>query len=164
MTSNVILLTHDFQFLNLISRKKAIKLIVKERVEVVKNTDRELCKGFYLPKAIRLLKKIETSINKQVPFSKKSVFMRDHYKCQYCGKQLKPKTATIDHVVPRAKGGKNGYLNCVTACKPCNNWKSDQALSETNMQLLKPPVHPTFAEFMYHKMVSLGIDLKEIWE
>lgn len=161
--TNVILLSHDFQFLNVVSTKKAIKLICKKRVEVIKSSDKEIYSGFFMPKVIRLINEIKASFNKKVPFSKSSVFVRDSYTCQYCGKHLSNKNATIDHVIPVSKGGKNSYTNCVTSCKTCNNWKSDKLLSQTNMVLVKHPTHPTFAEFMYFKMKALGIDLKEIW-
>lgn len=161
--ATVLLLTHDYQFLNVVSIKKAIKLVVKNRVEVVKNTDRLLHEGLYLPKVIRLLKAVKQSLNKKIPFSKKTVLVRDNYTCQYCGKVLTPKTCTIDHVIPVSKGGKSTYTNCVTSCKTCNNWKDDKWLHQTNMVLLKPATHPTFSEYMYFKMKTLGIDLKDIW-
>lgn len=161
--TQILLLDNNFQFLSLVSIKKAIRLIVKEKVEVIKNTDKELRVGFYLPKVIRLLKAINTTFNKKIPFSKSSVFVRDNYQCQYCNKELNSKSATVDHVHPVSKGGKNTFLNTVTSCKPCNNWKDDKLLSQTNLQLAKQPTHPTFSEFMYMKVKMLGIDLKDIW-
>jgi 5-methylcytosine-specific restriction endonuclease McrA len=161
--TQVILLDHNFQFLNVLSIKKAVKLMVKQRVEVISSTTRELHEGFFLPKVLRLLKAINATFNKKIPFSKSGVFTRDNYVCMYCGKHLNAKTATVDHVLPTSKGGKNNFLNCVTSCKPCNSWKSDKLLSQTNMQLIKHPTHPSFSEFMFMKMKSLGIDLKDIW-
>jgi 5-methylcytosine-specific restriction endonuclease McrA len=116
-----------------------------------------------MPQVIRLLKAIKTTFSKKIPFSKQSIFTRDNYVCQYCGKVLHSRNATVDHVQPTSKGGKNSFLNCVTACKPCNSWKGDQLLSQTSMQLAKVPVHPSFSEFMYMKMRVLGIDLSDLW-
>lgn len=161
--TQIVLLDHNFQFLNIVSIKKAVKLMVKGRVEVIKSTDKELRCGLYLPKVIRLLREIRVALNKKIPFSKQSVFIRDNYTCQYCGKVLNARNATVDHVQPVSKGGKNSYLNCVTACKPCNNWKDDKLLSQTNMQLTKQPVHPSFSEFMFMKMRSMGIEISDIW-
>lgn len=161
--TQIILLDNNFQFLNTVSIKKAIKLIVKNRVEVIKSTTKELRVGFLMPQVIRLLKAIKTTFNKRIPFSKQSIFTRDNYVCQYCGKELHSKNATVDHVLPSSKGGKNSFLNCVTACKPCNSWKGDQLLSQTSMQLAKTPTHPSFSEFMYMKMKVLGIDLSDLW-
>jgi 5-methylcytosine-specific restriction endonuclease McrA len=162
-THKIVLLTHDFQFLNVVTIKKAIKLMVKNRVEVIKSTNTELRSGMFMPKVLRLLKAISVTLNKKIPFSKQSVLIRDNYICQYCGKELHQRNATIDHVLPKAKGGKNSYLNTVCSCKPCNSWKSDSLLSTLNMKLLKNPSHPSFSEFLYLKMKMLGIDFQEIW-
>jgi hypothetical protein len=137
--------------------------MVKEKVEVIKATDKLLRVGFYLPKVVRLLKAINTNFNKKMPYSKQSVFIRDGYKCQYCGKELNVKNATVDHVLPTSKGGKSSFTNCVTACRVCNHWKGDKLISHTSMQLAKTPTHPTYSEFMYMKMVSIGISIKDIW-
>lgn len=161
--TQIVLLSHDFQFLNTVSIKKAVKLMVKNRVEVIKSTEKELRCGFFLPKVLRLLKAIKATFNKKIPFSKQSVFVRDNYVCQYCEKELTAKNATIDHVLPRAKGGKNSYTNCVTACKACNSWKGDMLLSQLNLKLIKQPTHPSFSEYMYMRMKSLGIDLSSVW-
>jgi 5-methylcytosine-specific restriction endonuclease McrA len=161
--AQIILLDHNFTFLNVVSIKKAIRLMVKNKVEVVKSTERELRCGFFMPKVIRLLKAIQVTFSKKVPFSKASVFVRDHYKCQYCGRELNARNATVDHVVPTSRGGKNTFQNTVCSCKPCNSWKGDKLLSETSMHLNKQPLHPTFSEFMFAKMRCLGIDLKDIW-
>lgn len=161
--TTIVLLDSNYNFLNLVTIKKAIKLMVKSKVEVIKCTGKELHCGLLLPKVIRLLKHINMSLNKKIPFSKQNIFVRDEYKCQYCGKELTSENATVDHILPQARGGKNSYINCVCSCKPCNQWKADKMLSETNMQLFKNPLHPSFLEFMYLKAKSFGINMKEIW-
>jgi 5-methylcytosine-specific restriction endonuclease McrA len=161
--TQIVLLDQNFNFLNLITIKKVIRLMVKGKVEVIKNTDKELRCGFFLPSVVRLLKSINVTLNKKVPFSKRNIFVRDSYLCQYCGKELNVKTATVDHIIPQAKGGKNSYTNCVCSCKTCNQWKADKHLHETNMQLRKVPLHPSFLDFMFLKAKSFGIDMKEIF-
>jgi 5-methylcytosine-specific restriction endonuclease McrA len=161
--TQIVLLDQSYNFLNLITIKKCIKLMVKGKVEVIKESDKQLRAGFLLPTVIRLIKHINITLSKKIPFSKQNIFVRDDYKCQYCGKQLNSKNATVDHINPQAKGGKNSYLNCVCSCKTCNQWKADKHLHETSMQLYKKPVHPTFMEFMYLKAKSFGIDMKEIF-
>lgn len=159
----IVLLDQNFNFLNLITIKKAIKLMCKNKVEIVKCSGKELRCGFFLPKVIRLLRKINITLNKKIPFAKQNIFIRDDYTCQYCGKTLTLKSATVDHILPQAKGGKNSYLNCTTSCKTCNQWKGDKLLSETNMHLHRQPHHPTFLDFMYMKAKSYGINMKEIF-
>ena len=163
MNTQIVLLDVNYNFLNVISIKKYIKLYTKSRIEIIKSSDKLLRVGFPLALVVRLLKAIKATFNKKIPFSKQSVFVRDNYICQYCEKELTAKNATIDHVLPRAKGGKNSYLNCVTACKACNSWKGDMLLSQLNLKLIKQPTHPSFSEYMYMRMKSLGIDLSSVW-
>src|SRR4051812_39012384 len=65
-----------------------------------------------------------------VTFSRRNVFKRDHYVCQYCGSQPGTNELTIDHVVPRSKGGVSSWTNCVLACTACNKRKADRTPSE----------------------------------
>jgi 5-methylcytosine-specific restriction endonuclease McrA len=73
-------------------------------------------------------------------FSKRNVFKRDKYTCQYCGKQSR--NLTIDHVVPKSKGGESTWKNVVTACEPCNKKKADKTPDEAGMRLLNKPYRP----------------------
>jgi len=87
-----------------------------------------------------------TSYNK-VPvistFSKRNVFKRDKYTCQYCGKQ--ERMLTIDHVIPKAKGGESVWENVVAACEPCNKKKADKTLAQAGMKLLNKPYKPNLS-------------------
>ena len=73
-----------------------------------------------------------------------AVFKRDSYQCQYCGIYCKPDVVSIDHIIPRSKGGKNKWRNLVTACKPCNNIKGDKTLDECEMELNRLPFTPVW--------------------
>lgn len=91
------------------------------------------------------------------PVSRREVFRRDHYTCQYC---RSPKRLTLDHVLPRAKGGTHTWDNVVTACESCNWAKGDRLLAETGMVLsTKPraPMHPAiaFAEQFWKEQQSV---------
>jgi 5-methylcytosine-specific restriction endonuclease McrA len=73
-------------------------------------------------------------------FSKRNVFKRDKYTCQYCGWQ--GRDLTIDHVLPKSRGGQSVWKNVVTACEPCNKKKADKTPQEANMTLLRKPFRP----------------------
>ena len=75
-------------------------------------------------------------------FNRVSVFRRDMYLCQYCGEQVTARSATLDHVIPTSRGGKNCWTNCVTACHPCNSKKRNRTPEEANMQLMETPFAP----------------------
>jgi 5-methylcytosine-specific restriction endonuclease McrA len=75
-------------------------------------------------------------------FSRFSVFKRDKYVCQYCGAQPGKEFVTIDHVHPKSKGGDTSWLNCVTACEPCNSSKSNRTPQQAGMKLRNEPKQP----------------------
>ena len=77
-----------------------------------------------------------------VTFSRRNIFKRDRYTCQYCGKQPAPDRLTIDHVVPRSHGGGSSWENCVLACVDCNHYKADRTPEQAGMKLKKQPVRP----------------------
>ncbi len=79
-----------------------------------------------------------------VTFSRRNVFKRDHYTCQYCGIQPGESELTIDHVVPRSQGGISSWTNCVLACIDCNKRKADRTVEQAKMKLRKPPVKPAW--------------------
>ena len=102
---------------------------------------RSVSKSFDLPKIIRLRNFIR-KIN-LVSYSRKKVFERDQYVCQYCKIKVSQKTATIDHVIPKSKGGKNTWTNTVTSCDACNSKKGSKTLKEANMKLISTPIRPS---------------------
>ncbi len=79
-----------------------------------------------------------------VTFSRRNIFKRDHYACQYCGSQPGSEELTIDHVVPRAQGGVSSWENCVLACMACNKRKADRTPEQARMRVRKKPVRPAW--------------------
>ncbi len=77
-----------------------------------------------------------------VAFSRRNIFKRDHYACQYCGVQPAVDELSIDHVIPRSHGGASSWENCVLACLECNKLKADRTPAQAGMKLRKPPVRP----------------------
>lgn len=79
-----------------------------------------------------------------VTFSRRNIFKRDRYTCQFCGIQPGSEDLTIDHVLPRSRGGTSTWENCVLACLECNKRKADRTPTEAHMPLRKTPVRPTW--------------------
>lgn len=162
-----IVLNADYSFLNIVDWKRAVRLVVKGKVEVLKYTE-EVARGIEntikIPAVLRLIKLVRAIYRNKVPFSKKNVLIRDGFKCAYCGTE--GKRLTIDHVIPRSKGGKTTFENCVAACKPCNHKKSDKLPSEVHMYFKGRPYAPTINQFLKIKLEKLGINkvINEIWE
>lgn len=81
-----------------------------------------------------------------VRFSRSNLYLRDSFHCQYCGEEFNHHELTIDHVIPRAKGGKTSWLNCVAACVPCNQKKKDKI-----QKPLKEPFKPDYWHLTSHR-------------
>jgi 5-methylcytosine-specific restriction endonuclease McrA len=79
-----------------------------------------------------------------VTFSRRNIYKRDRFQCQYCGENPGSEELTIDHVVPRAAGGVSSWTNCVLACLACNKRKADRTPQQARMKLKKQPVRPTW--------------------
>lgn len=77
-----------------------------------------------------------------VTFSRRNLFKRDHYVCQYCGRQAPPDELTIDHVIPRSQGGHSSWENCVVACLDCNKRKGNRTPEQAGMRLRRKPTRP----------------------
>lgn len=139
---SVLLLDQSYQPVRAVSWKKATDLVIwREKAEPVLFYDDE--QHIHFLSVIRLLyRTIAHSIrHRKLRFDRKHMYMRDDYTCQYCGKNDR-RILTIDHVVPRCKGGRTTFQNCVTACGDCNNKKAGRTPVEANMPLLKIPAVP----------------------
>lgn len=144
--SKVLLLNATYEPLSFISLKRAVVLVLKEKAEVVEEVvERKLRTEqttFPYPVVIRLISYVPVPRRVTIPLTRRSLLSRDHYTCQYCGATDQP--LTIDHVVPRSKGGKTEWTNVVAACGSCNRRKGNKALSETKMTLRSKPTKPTY--------------------
>jgi 5-methylcytosine-specific restriction endonuclease McrA len=94
-----------------------------------------------VPEVVTLVKYDRLPVN-AVTFSRRNIFKRDRYTCQYCGRQPGSEELTLDHVVPRAQGGVSSWENCVLACVECNARKADRTPAQAGLQLRKQPHRP----------------------
>ena len=161
-----VLLNADYSYLNIVDWRRAICLIVKNKVEVVSYSDQIVrgAEGFVMkiPAVIKLIKFIRAIYRTKVNVSKRNILIRDGFKCGYCGANTRD--LTVDHIIPKSRGGKSTFENCVACCKACNHKKGGHMPSEIHMYLQRRPYHPTISEFFRMKIRNLGIDhlLKEI--
>lgn len=84
----------------------------------------------------------------EAPFTRRNLFLRDDYTCQYCGTHHPSDRLSIDHVLPRSRGGVTSWENCVLACVGCNARKADRTLKEAGFSLLRPPVRPRWTPYL----------------
>jgi len=160
MMTNCILLNADYSFLNLVDWKKAMCLMAKDKVQVLTYSQRIIrtAEGLLLrvPAVMRLIKLIRSLYRSRVPFSKANILVRDGFRCAYCGS--KKEKLTLDHIIPKSRGGSSTFENCVASCRPCNNHKDCRTPREAGMVLHVRPYQPTIAEFLQIKVKNLGIN------
>jgi 5-methylcytosine-specific restriction endonuclease McrA len=157
--SQCILLNADYTFLNLVHWKRAICLMAKGKAEVVKDSQATVRASggvaYRVPAVLRLIKLIRTIYRAGVAFTKRNVLVRDGFRCAYCGSARD--RLSIDHIVPRSRGGRTTFENCVTACKGCNLKKGGRTPSEAGMYLRIKAFQPTISEFLRLKFQHLGL-------
>lgn len=111
--------------------------------------------SFKIPEVI-LLSKYEKMPSPKSHFSRRTLYKRDNMQCQYCGCKPGSEELTIEHVVPRSKGGLTTWENCVLACVPCNRKKADKTPAQAGMKLLREPKKPNInlCRFETHKPIK----------
>lgn len=143
-TGQTLVLNASYEPLNIVTDSKAIVLILSGKAESVLDSDR-LCASatdvMMFPSVIRLKYMVNVPRMREVPLSRRALFQRDNFTCQYCG--TKPHKLEVEHVFPRSRGGRNRWENVVTACRDCNAHKRDRTPEEAGMKLLTKPYAPT---------------------
>jgi 5-methylcytosine-specific restriction endonuclease McrA len=145
--SHVLVLNATYEPLNVVSVRRAVLLLVKEKAEVVEAADAWLRSediSLPLPLVIRLVYYVRIPQHFSLPVSRRTILARDHYTCQYCMAQPGKSHLTIDHVLPRSRGGGTTWENVVTACGPCNRRKRDRTPDEAGMVLMRQPRRPRY--------------------
>jgi len=151
MDSKVLVLNQNYEPMSICNIKKAVLLLFLGKAELVEPLDgkvfRSVSTAFPYPSIVRLSWYIKVPYSQAV-LSKKNILRRDNYRCQYCGSSSKP--LTLDHIIPKSRGGKETWENLVTACIECNNKKGDRLPEEAKMKLMIQPKKPSHVIFLKH--------------
>lgn len=156
---NVLLLNASYEMLRVISFKRAVVLLLQEKAVVVEEGEFTIHSAnatFNLPSVIRLTYMVKVPFKSRIALNRRSVIARDGGICQYgCGR----KATTIDHVLPRSRGGKHEWTNVLACCSKCNSQKSNKLLSEIGWTPLKQPHMPSG-----NLWLVVGVAENETWE
>ncbi|NLF01622.1 MAG: HNH endonuclease, partial [Anaerolineales bacterium] len=148
-------LNGNYEPLNVCSTQRAIGLMLAGKATVVENgrgVIHTVSRTYERPSVIRLAHTVHRP-RPTVRLCKREILRRDNYQCQYCSKKLSQ--LTVDHVVPRHRGGLHSWENVVAACPQCNRRKGGHTLSEAKMTLLRQPFEPRpTAEYVYGLYIS----------
>ena len=141
MNSRVLVLNASYEPINVCTVRRALVLILKGVARAEEGSDRVVHSPSVRmpePSVIRLLEYIHIPYER-TSLSRKNVLLRDHNTCQYCARASSPHELTLDHVVPRSRGGSSGWENLVACCRACNNRKGDRTPEEARMRLIRRP-------------------------
>src|SRR4029453_8804481 len=144
----VLVLNASYEPLNVCSVRRAHVLVFKGKAEVLEDLPRPLRSAgdtFRGPHVIRLVQYVRVPRAVKRKISRRALFARDGWRCQYCGSTGK---LTLDHGTPRSGGGASVWENVVTSCAPCNLRKGNRLLDEVQMPLISPPRPPAPALFV----------------
>jgi len=120
VAGSVLVLNATYEPLSVVSVRRAVVLLLKEKAELVEAAEAELrSQNLTIPRplVIRLVYYVRIPYRVSIPLTRRMVLARDHYTCQYCGKQPPRKELTVDHILPRSRGGNTTWDNVVTACQ-----------------------------------------------
>lgn len=144
---SVLLLNATYEPLGVVSLRRAVVLLLKDKAEVIEAAEgriRAESTSLPLPLVIRLVYFVHVPRQIGVPLTRRAVLMRDNYTCQYCGGRPSDGLMTVDHVLPRIRGGATNWENVVCACQRCNTRKGGRTPEEANMPLRRPPFKPVY--------------------
>ena len=132
-----------YQPIEIIDGNKGFSMVYSGRARVLENHDEQLNALFHYPSIIVLKNYIRKRPLHLSP-SRSNIYWRDDHQCQYCSKYFSRSELTLDHVIPKSRGGQKTWDNLVACCTPCNQKKGDRTPSEASMSLLKKPKRPRF--------------------
>lgn len=136
----------SYEPLSLVSVRRAVVLLLREKAELLEATQQMLhssSRNIPVPLVIRLVQYVRLP-HRKVPSTRSAVMLRDAYTCQYCGESPGRHQLTVDHVLPRSRGGAHTWTNLVTACTRCNQRKGSLTPEEANMHMIRKPFEPTY--------------------
>lgn len=148
MNNRVLILNADYSPMMVCTIERAIVLVILGKSELLHKAKdkclRSVSQVFPVPLVIRVVNYVNIPY-KKVALTRLNIFKRDGFECQYCSRN---EHLTIDHVVPKSKGGESTWKNLVTACSRCNSLKGDRTPTEAKMKLQNMPFRPTYASFL----------------
>lgn len=162
MNQEVLVLNSDYEPLNVCNARRAIILVFLGKADVLHAHDHEAMTAegsFLLPSVVKLRSHVRRPLP-ELKLSRRTIFARDNYTCQYCGSTAKD--LTIDHVVPKRHGGPATWENLVCCCRKCNTRKSDKFLHQAGMKLYRAPRRPRYVPYISLTKYLTGRK-NEIW-
>jgi 5-methylcytosine-specific restriction endonuclease McrA len=143
VNKSVLVLNQNYEPLNICNARRAVVLVFGGKAEILETHDSLIATSqdvFPYPSVIRLICLIRAP-RARVKLTRREIFLRDSFTCQYCGRRTSD--LTLDHVIPRHRGGPHTWENLTSACKTCNHRKGGKSVQEARMVLKRQPFEPS---------------------
>ena len=159
----VLLLNVTYEPLTTVGLRRAVCLVLGDKAEIVHHDTGGRCctpppSRVVTPSVIRLRRYVRIPQRNRVPLTRAALMRRDNYKCAYCGRHAE----TIDHVIPRSRGGQHAWENCVAACQMCNHRKADRLLDPSSAGPC--PSRPPSPSGAHWRLIGAQYDGDPQWE
>ena len=149
MNQEVLVLNSDYEPLNVCPARRAIVLVYLGKADILHHCEGVATHTLTGAESVPSVVKLRSQVRRPLPelkLSRRTIFARDNYTCQYCG--MVTKDLTIDHIIPKRAGGPATWENLVCCCKKCNAKKSDKLLHQSGMKLLRQPRRPRYTPYI----------------
>ncbi len=150
LNSRVLVLNQNYEPMSVCSARRAIGLLFLEKAEMIERNHEivhSVSQAIPLPSIVRLSRLVHVP-RKRILLNRRNIIKRDNHRCQYCGSMDGP--VTVDHIIPRDRGGCDTWENLACACVECNSKKRNRTPREAGMKLLKQPRKPGYLFFIQH--------------
>lgn len=154
-----LVLNASYEVMKIVDWKRAVTWFFLDKVDIIEEYNQNIRTPsieMKIPAVVKYRKLIKPKY-RALKFSRINIYARDSFMCQYCTRKITQSKLTLDHVIPRSRGGPSSWTNCVACCIECNVRKADRTPKEANMKLLQEPRQPTQTEAF-----ALAIRLKTI--
>lgn len=145
--SAVLVLNATYEPISVVSLRRAIVLLLKDKAEILEAAEQHIRAAnvsLPTPLVIRLVYYVRVPRQLSIPLTRRALLLRDNYTCQYCGATPPKSELTVDHVLPKVRGGATAWENVVCACKACNLHKGARTPEEARMMLRCTPERPRY--------------------
>jgi len=156
-------LNQNYEPLNVCRARRAVVLLYQSKAEMLEDGVGYIhaaSRAFQVPSVIRLPYLVKRPFRTGRKLTRLEVFNRDRYSCQYCGKETRH--LTLDHIIPRFRGGPHTWENLVSACTSCNRRKAGKTPEEARMTLLRPPTVPRTSRYSY--IPAQYLETRQEWQ
>ena len=151
MNYRTLVLASNYEPIRIVSWQLSVCLYVKGKIDILETYNKVLrSQNMHMlcPSVVRIRGYVRKRNLGAPSFSRRNIFLRDDYTCQYCNTKLSYEKLTFDHIIPKSKGGTTIWENVVSSCRRCNHKKGNKNIRDINMKLLKIPVAPNWLSVM----------------